>query len=183
MAIEFTILDFIQTHLRSDILDSIMVLITGLGNGGAIWLLGSALLLLSPKTRKAAVAVMIGLILEALGCNLIFKPLFHRIRPCDVNTAITLLIAHPYGFSFPSGHTGASFAAVSALYGQKQRLWLPALILAVFIAFSRLYLYVHFPSDVLAGAIWGTLMGWISSLTVNALARKWQESHASSSVL
>lgn len=158
---ELVVLDFMQTHLRSGFLDAAMPLITALGNGGAVWIAFSLVLLLIPKTRKAGAAMAASLLLEVLCCNVILKPLVARVRPCEVNAAIRLLVARPTDFSFPSGHTGAAFAAASALYFSKNRLWLPSLMLAVLIAFSRLYLYVHYPSDILAGALIGIMAGWL----------------------
>jgi undecaprenyl-diphosphatase len=100
------------------------------------------------------------------------KPLIGRVRPCDVNTAVQLLIARPADFSFPSGHSASSFAAVFALYFRGARLWKPALALAVLIAFSRLYLYVHYPSDVLAGILIGAAIGWFCAHLANLSAQK-----------
>lgn len=159
MYFELIVLDFIQSHLRCNLLDTVMPLITALGDVGAIWICSTVVLLLIPKTRRAGVIMAVSLVLESLCCNVILKPLVARVRPFDVNTAVQLLIARPLDFSFPSGHTGASFAAVSALYFSKNRLWIPSLIIAVLIAFSRLYLYVHYPSDVLAGALIGIMAG------------------------
>ena len=90
------------------------------------------------------------------------KNLVRRIRPCDINDAIRLLIPYPSDYSFPSGHTAVSFAAASALYfaGEKY-LWKAALVLAAFIAFSRMYLYVHYPTDILGGALLGILCGYL----------------------
>lgn len=124
-----------------------------------------------PGHRKAGAAVLAGLALEVVCCNLVLKPLVARVRPCDINTAVQLLIARPEDFSFPSGHTGASFAAVSALCASGNRLWIPSLILAVLIAFSRLYLYVHYPTDVLAGAVIGVMAGWIGTKLADAAGR------------
>ena len=115
-----------------------------------------------PRTRKLGLVVTAALVLEAIPCNLILKPLVARARPFTVNPAVELLITKPTDFSFPSGHTSASFAVVSALFFRKERLWIPAGILAALIAFSRLYLYVHYPTDVLAGALVGILAGWIA---------------------
>ena len=172
LSFEFTILDWIQVNLRNPIMDLLMPAITTLGNSGLIWIILAGILIIMPKYRKVGVAVMAGLVLEVICCNLVLKPLVARIRPCDVNTAVQLLIARPDDFSFPSGHTGASFAAVSAFYASRSRLWIPLLILAVLIAFSRLYLYVHYPSDILAGVVIGIMAGWIGFKLVDIIWRK-----------
>ena len=172
LSFEFSILDWIQSNLRNPILDQLMPAITALGNSGLIWILLSGILLLMPKYRKTGAAVLAGLVLEVVCCNLILKPLVARIRPCDVNMAVQLLISRPDDFSFPSGHTGASFAAVSALCCSRSRLWIPSLVLAVLIAFSRLYLYVHYPTDILAGILLGVMAGWCGSLVSSYAGKK-----------
>lgn len=159
MQFELSILDLLQNCLQSNFLDDAMPIITRLGDGGIIWCAAAVILLAVPKTRRIGAAVIISLALEAVCCNLILKPLVERPRPCDINTAFNLLIPRPTDYSFPSGHTGAAFAAVYALYFAKSRLWLPACILAALIAFSRLYLYVHYPTDILAGVILGIISG------------------------
>lgn len=103
----------------------------------------------TPKRRKRGGTA---LALEVLCSNLILKPLVARLCFCDINPAVQLLVPRPGDFSFPFGHTGASFAGAAVLFLHKSRLCVPALILAVLIGFSRLYLYVHYPTDVLAGA-------------------------------
>ena len=116
------------------------------------------------RTPAAKTGLILGaaLILDGIFCNLLLKNLVRRIRPCDINDVIRLLIPYPSDYSFPSGHTAVSFAAVSALYfaGEKY-LWKAALVLAVFIAFSRMYLYVHYPTDILGGALLGILCGYL----------------------
>ncbi len=159
MPFEFQILDYIQ-QLHTPILDKLMVFVSGLGDKGAVWILLAAVLLIIPKTRKAGVFVAVALVLDVLLCNIVLKPLVARIRPYDVNTAVEVLVAKPKDFSFPSGHTAASFAAASALWFSKEKwLWKPAFVLAVLIALSRMYLYVHYPTDVLGGVILGILCG------------------------
>ncbi|MEA4933823.1 MAG: phosphatase PAP2 family protein [Lawsonibacter sp.] len=155
------------------ILDLLMPIITTLGNGGMIWIALTAILLISRRYRNVGAAMLCALILDATVCNLILKPLVARIRPCDVNTAVQLLIARPTDYSFPSGHTAASFAATAALYFSRQKLWKPALVLSVLIAFSRLYLYVHYPTDVLAGVIIGSIMGYLGFRAAAFLATFW----------
>ena len=108
----------------------------------------------------------------------ILKPLFARPRPCDVNTAITILVKRPHGHSFPSGHTASAFAAAFALWLQNRKLGVPALVLAAFIAFTRLYLYVHFPTDVLGGLVLGLALGALASWLVDSLANKSKKNKA-----
>lgn len=163
MTLELNILDWIQT-LHTSAGDSLMVFITNLGNSGFIWILLDILLLIFPKTRRVGAAMAFALILELILCNGVLKPLVGRTRPFDINTDVALLISPPADFSFPSGHTASGFAATSALCFAKSRLRFPALILAALIAFSRLYLYVHFPSDVLAGILLGVLTGAAGTL-------------------
>lgn len=116
---------------------------------------------------------MAALVLDVILCNGILKPLFARVRPCDVNTTIQLLVPRPSDYSFPSGHTAASFAAVTALFfaGEKN-LWKPALVLAVLIAFSRLYLYVHYPTDILGGIAVGVICGYVGMVCVRYFNKK-----------
>ena len=169
MGIEFRILYFIQ-GMRTPVGDAVMCFITKLGNAGMIWIVLAVILLLIPKTRKTGIIILAALCIDLVVCNGILKNLFARIRPCDVNTQIQLLIARPDDFSFPSGHTAASFAAVAALYFSGERkLWKPALVLACLIAFSRLYLYVHYPTDILGGILVGIAAGYIGY----AMNQKW----------
>lgn len=169
MQIEFKILDWIQ-NMRTPIGDVIMPVISRIGDAGLVWMLLAAGLLLMPKKRKSGMILAAALCLDIILCNGILKNVFCRIRPCDINTSVSLLVARPDDFSFPSGHTAASFAAVAALYfaGEKN-LWKPSLILAVCIALSRLYLYVHYPTDILGGMIVGIVVGAISCWTVKKL--------------
>lgn len=158
---EIEILNLIQS-IRTPLLDTFMSNITKLGNAGIIWIMLTIVLILIPKTRKSGLILAIALIVDLILCNGILKPLIARTRPFDVNTAIQLIVAKPHDYSFPSGHTAASFTAVIALYlaGEK-RLWKVALVLAILIAFSRLYLYVHYPTDVLGGIITGAIAGYL----------------------
>lgn len=158
---EIEILNLIQS-IRTPLLDTFMSNITKLGNAGIIWIALTIILLLIPKTRKSGLILAVALIADLILCNGILKPLVARIRPFDVNTAIQLIVAKPYDYSFPSGHAAASFTAVMALYlaGEK-KLWKIALAIACLIAFSRLYLYVHYPTDVLGGIATGVIAGYI----------------------
>lgn len=158
MGIEFQILDALQ-KIHTPILDKFMAAITSLGNAGIIWIILAAVLLIYPKTRKTGIIVAAAYLIL---CNVILKNLIARTRPYDINTAVQIIIAKPHDYSFPSGHTAASFASVAALYlaGAKKG-WKIAGVLAVLIAFSRLYFYVHFSTDVLGGIVFGILSGVI----------------------
>lgn len=162
--------------MRTPIGDAAVPFITKLGDAGMIWILLSVVLLLIPRTRKSGVVLAAALCVDVFLCNGMLKNLFRRIRPCDVNTSIQLLVARPDDFSFPSGHTAASFAAVAALIlAGERKLWIPALALAVFIAFSRLYLYVHYPTDILGGIAVGIFAGYAGNWIVNQLEKKRKE--------
>ena len=158
MPFEFSILNLIQ-GLRTPMFDQIVIFITSLAN--YMWYILIIGLLLNKPTRKIGVVLVVAMILQYLINAGILKYLFARVRPCNVDTTVELLIKRPQGFSFPSGHSAAAFCVVGVLYGAKIReLFWPVLVLAYLIAFSRLYLYVHFPTDVLAGALCGFLIGY-----------------------
>lgn len=156
--LNFTLLDAIQT-LRTPVGDWLMPLVTALGNGGVLWIAIGVLLWLRGE-RRQALLVLLALAIEAVCCNLVLKPLIDLPRPFEVRPDVALLIDPPSDASFPSGHTGAAFAAVTGLWLGGVRRWWVALILAIAIAFSRLYLYVHYPTDILGGAV----LGFVSAL-------------------
>lgn len=168
---EFRILDFIQ-GLRTPFGDAVMPLVSSLGNAGMVWILLAVILLALPRTRRTGAVLAAALCFDVVLCNGILKNLFARIRPCDINTSIPLLIEHPVEYSFPSGHTAVSFASAAALYFSGQRkLWIPASVLACVIAFSRLYLYVHYPTDILGGIVIGIVAGYAGYRTMKRLQR------------
>ena len=169
---EIQILNLIQ-NLRTPLGDIIVPFITRLGNAGIIWIILTLVLLLIPKTRKTGVIMTAALLVDLVLCNLLLKNLVARTRPFDVNTAVQLLVAKPRDYSFPSGHTAASFASVTALYlaGEK-KMWKAALVLAVLIALSRLYLYVHYPTDIIGGVVFGSLSGYLGYKIVEWIQKK-----------
>ncbi len=172
MDIEMRILGWIQ-GIRTPLGDLVIPFITKLGNAGMVWILLMVVLLLCAGTRKSGMILAAALCADAVLCNGILKNLFARARPYDVNSSVQLLIAGPRDFSFPSGHTAASFASVTALFLAKERkLWKPALVLAVLIAFSRLYLYVHYPSDIIGGIVVGITAGFFGYWAVGRLEER-----------
>ena len=172
MSFELEILNQLQ-KLHTPVLDKIMVFITNLGSAGIIWIILTVVCLIIPRTRKVGWVMAASLIVDLILCNGILKNLVARTRPCDVNKSIQLLIKRPWDYSFPSGHTAASFASVTALYlaGEK-KLWKPALALGCVIAFSRMYLYVHYPTDILGGILVGIFSGFIGSKIVTYMMKK-----------
>lgn len=143
-------------------LDWFFPLITKLGNAGIFWIILAVALLIFKKTRRAGVTMAISLLLGLLICNITLKPLVARIRPYDFDVALQalMLTGAEHDFSFPSGHTVASVDAAFALWLCNKTWGTPALILAAIIAFSRLYLLVHYPTDVLAGIILGVAIAF-----------------------
>ena len=144
----------IQQHLRTDMLTPLMKFVTFLGNGGWFWILCAVVLLAIPKTRKTGYAAVLSLIFGVIVTNLLLKNIVARPRPFAEIEALIPLIAKPTDFSFPSGHTTASFAvALVMLRMLPKKIGIPAVVLAALVAFSRLYLGVHYPTDVLAGFV------------------------------
>ena len=169
--LELAILNFIQ-QLRCEVLDALMVFISWTGNHGTVWILLAVLLLLVKYQRRHGLSASCALILDLVSCNLVLKPLVGRVRPFVYNPAVELLVIPPLDASFPSGHTAASFAVVFALKASGSSLWKPALVWAILMAFSRLYLYVHWPTDVLGGAALGAAVGWLGAKIVQTIEQK-----------
>lgn len=163
---DLAILDAIQTHLQSPFMDTFMVFATHLGDLGLVWLIAAVVLIAQPKHRIYGVAVILALILAVIAGSLILKPLFGRLRPFDAIGGFPLLIPIPSGDSFPSNHSMASFAAATVLCCLPRSMRggllikIGAVVIACLIAFSRLYLYVHYPSDILVGALLGIALGF-----------------------
>lgn len=157
---DFMVLNLIQKFLRFDALDWFFKNITVLGDKGVLWIFLGVLFLIIPKTRRIGLCILISLVLNYLVSNLGLKNLFQRTRPFRHSgaavTAANLIVPIPGEvYSFPSGHAASSFAAAYAIYRNNKKYGVYALWLAGFIAFSRVYLYLHFVSDVLAGVLIG----------------------------
>ena len=147
---------------RTDRLDKIMILITKSGNGGMIWLFVALYLYIVKKMHHQAIVLICVIAAVAFIANFIIKGLFTKDRPCDLDETVDLLIRRPLGSSLPSGHSASSFAGVVVIFYMNPWWGVAALTWASLIAFSRIYLYVHFPSDVLFGIISGTIIGLIA---------------------
>ncbi len=173
MEFEYIILDFIRETFSNAFMDAVMKFITFFGNGGWFWIALGLTLAVFPKTRKIGITVCLALLINLIICNITLKPLIARTRPYDLRDGIALIIDSPHDFSFPSGHTSASFAAACAVFAYNKK-WLGtlAVVFATFIAFSRLYLYVHFPTDILGGIVVGILSAAASFFVVKTVYKK-----------
>ena len=165
------VLLFIQNTLRNPVFTAFFKFITGLGDHGMIWILITLILLCFGKTRKIGLICAAALLTEYVLGDLLIKRMVARTRPYEVVEGLTRLIKAQRDYSFPSGHTGSSFACACILYRMTPRKYgIAALVLAALIGFSRLYLGVHYPSDVIAGMLFGT---GVSAAVYYAMRQKW----------
>ena len=157
--IDFTILDYIRQHLTNPFADKFMTIITHLGDYGLLWIVLCIILMIIPRTRKSGYALAIAMIAGLVICNLLIKNIIARPRPFVINE-LPIIINAPMGYSFPSGHSSNSFIAATVIAMRYQKFAIPVYILAGLIAISRVYLYVHYPSDVIAGATIGSAIAY-----------------------
>ena len=181
---DLPILEWIQENVANGFLDFLMPIITIFGDAGIFWIACAAVMLIFPKTRKTGLAMGVALVMGLLVCNICLKPLVARMRPlvyeveilgnsaADLLHSGQLLVGKPSDFSFPSGHTIASFEAAGVLMLNNKKLGIPALVLAILIAFSRMYLFDHYPTDVLASVVLGTLFAILANYLVKKGADK-----------
>lgn len=182
--LDYLILDFFSSTLKNDFFDFLMPIITHLGSGGILWIVLTIIMLLFKQTRKIGFCMALSLVFSLILCNLTIKPIVARQRPFEINKDAVLIIKKPTDFSFPSGHSSASFAAATAFLmgnivkiGDKKHIANKKYVVIVFviaflIAISRLYLYVHFPSDVFFGIILGIICGYTASKIINKIYNK-----------
>ena len=183
--VDESILLWIQETVRQGWLNPLVEFYTTLGNGGLLWIVLSLALLCWRPTRKVGAAsllalaigflALLALLLGALCTNVVLKNLVQRPRPYTVVEGLIPLLTSGDPNSFPSGHTCAAFAAGLAWAGTCSARWarIAAVVSAVCMGLSRLYVGVHYPSDVLAGA----LVGSLAALAALALARRWEREH------
>ena len=164
--IDFAILDFIQEHIKCEFLDKTLPVITKLADHGLVPIILAVILLIFARTRRIGLSMAIAFICGGVVGNLFLKNVVGRIRPYDV-TGIDILVERLSDFSFPSGHTLIAFETAVVLLmlmkGRGKLIAYGTTFIAAVIAFSRLYLYVHYPTDVLAGIILGTAFGIIGA--------------------
>ncbi len=154
--------------LHNDVIDAIMIFVTTMGNAGILWIGLGVILAVIPKTRKCGVLVLISMAISFLLGNLILKNVFARPRPFHVDNSVTLLIPEPSEYSFPSGHTLNGFTASVMIFLHYKGVGIAALIMAALIAFSRMYLFVHYPTDILGGIA----LGIVDAVLVYQVAKR-----------
>ena len=171
------ILEWFQS-IHNDVLTAIFKVITALGEGGIIWIILGLLLLIRKETRWIGITVLLALIFTLLVGNLTLKPLVARPRPCWRNPEIPLLIANPKDFSFPSGHAFAAFSAATAIFIANRWAGMVALAGAFVMSCTRMYFYVHYPTDILAGMLLGIVIGIVAHILVARIRKRWEASRS-----
>ena len=167
---EFDVLYALQ-ELHSPVMDKIMIFITQLGDEGLFWIGIGIVCLVIKKHRRMGLQVLMSMLFTFIIGNLILKNLFARQRPCAIDQSIELIIPYPSEFSFPSGHTMNGVTAAMALFLNNKKIGIPALMIAAAIAFSRMYHFVHFPTDILGGFC----VGFTVAIVVNYVFDKVEE--------
>ena len=169
--LDYSILFWIRENIVNDVLTPVMKLFTTVGNGGLIWIVFCLVLLIFKKTRWIGIAALLSLALTAFINNEIIKAIIQRPRPF-IGVPVDLLINAPGGWSFPSGHCSTSFATATAIMLKDRTIGTVALICAFLITFSRLYFFVHFPSDILVGAVEGIIIAVAITFAVDYFRKK-----------
>ena len=180
VSFDLPILDWIAANLWCPVLDVAMPIITLLGDAGIFWIAVSVLFMITKKYRKTGIGMMLALMMGLLVCNIWLKPTVARMRPYDFQMQyflkeIPLLAGAMHDFSFPSGHTIASFEAAVVILLNNTKLGIAAMILACLIAFSRLDLYVHYPTDVICSVILGTAFAFLGNFLAGKIMGKLPE--------
>lgn len=167
--IDNTILKFVENNMHTSILDKLMVFITTLGNGGLVWIVTCAFLILNKKYRKIGIIALASLVVSAFLGEGIIKNIVQRVRPTADVMVVASLIVKPLSYSFPSGHSASAFAVAGVLSYYFKKYAVCFYTMAVLIAFSRIYLYVHYPSDVAGGIILGLLCSRLAIFVANKI--------------
>ena len=179
-ALDERVLRWIAANLRVSWLNGPVVLFSTLGNAGLLFVVATLVLLAFKRTCRLGLHTAAGLIVDVLAVNATIKPLVSRARPWVVMEGFQTLTRSSDPNSFPSGHTCAAFAFAAAIWvaTPNKKIRAAALIVAVLMGLSRLYVGVHFPSDVLAGVVIGSLCGLLGGLLARWLLTRWERRRA-----
>lgn len=175
--IDESIVLWVSSHLRNEFFDFLMPIVSALGNLGILWIiLGFNIILFGKgkKQKKWGFLLLVCLAVTAVVSNFFIKPVIQRMRPFD-KLFLEILIQKPHDFSFPSGHTSAAFASAIVFYMYNKKAGVFMYLFAFLMAFSRLYLLVHYPSDILIGALIGTGISWYITKIAQ---KKWGEDNS-----
>lgn len=164
---ELEILNFIQQYFVNPVLNVIFIFCTTIVEHGEVWILAAIVMLITKKYRRTGLLVLIVLLLTFLSSEFLIKNIVCRPRPFLANPDVELLIKPPSGYSFPSSHSAVSFASATVIFYFSRKFGVAAYILATLVAFSRMYLYVHYPTDVLCGIILGIVWALIVLFVYN----------------
>ena len=168
---DMNILHAIHDNLSCGFMDFVMPKVTLLAEYGVFWILVAVVMLIVRKYRRCGVALCATMLSSLLVGNVLLKHIVARARPCWLEPDyLHMLVSVPKDFSFPSGHSMISFTAAVVIFHYNKKLGIPALCIAALVAFSRLYLFVHFPTDVLAGSVIGALLGVASFVVADKVA-------------
>lgn len=166
------ILIWIQQNLVFEQLNGFFIFITNLWGTGILGALIAVILIIKKETRLLGIIILVSMTLNFIIVNLTFKPLLARPRPYTIYE-IELLLPKQIDFSFPSGHSSSVFAFVWAYFiMRKDSLRWGMLVFALLVAFSRLYLFVHYPTDVFAGIVIGILCAYLAKYLVYRFTTK-----------
>ncbi len=170
--IDFIILYAIQ-NIRTPFLDKVFVTISSIpGNYGQMWIVLGIILLIFKKTRKCGITLILSYLMVFGFEQYILKDLIARPRPCHIDQTIELLISKPSSYSCPSTHSSWAFAAATSIFLYNKKFGMPVFVFSFFVAFTRLYLFVHFPSDVLLGILFGILFAILAKYIANKIIKE-----------
>jgi len=163
---------FIQNHLRSPFLDKLFVFITYLGGPVNIFIIIGIIYFFLKNRREEGTAILLSLVLSAIIAVLILKKIINEPRPCDVDTSVILLVKRPYGQSLPSGHAAVTAAGATIFFIYKNKFRWLALLFTIVMCYTRMYLFVHYPLDVVTGLIVGVLSAFLAMYLLKYLPRR-----------